>query len=450
MKEIEEFKLEDETKDELDIKPKDIVRELDRYIIGQDEAKKAVAIAIRNRWRRQKVEESMRKEIYPNNIIMIGPTGVGKTEIARRLSLIIKAPFIKTEATKFTEIGYVGRDVESMVRSLMDVAVKMVQSKKREEVWEKASKLAEEKLLDLLVPSSDESMKETREKMRIRLRNGEFEDRKVELDLKKQDLPFIEILGAVGPEQFTVGIQDAFSTLMPKSTKKKFVTVREAREIFIKEEADKLIDRDEVIEESRRKVENLGIIFIDEIDKIIGSDSKVGPDVSRQGVQRDLLPLVEGTTVNTKYGPVNTDHILFISAGAFSSSSPSDLIPELQGRFPIRVEFKDLTKEDFRRILIEPENSLVKQYKALFKAEGYELEFTEGALTLIAEYSKRANEISENIGARRLQTVMNLLLEDFLFEIPDLPQKKIIIDEDYVRKELEKIVSDEKLSRYIL
>jgi len=394
----------------------------------------------------------MEEEIYPNNIIMIGPTGVGKTEVARRLSLIMSAPFVKTEATKFTEVGYVGRDVESMVRSLMDVAVKMVQSKKIEEVSEKALKLAEERIIDLLVPSGNvgETMDESREKMRKKLRDGEFEKRKIELDLKKQDKPFIEILGAVGPEQLSLGVQDAFSSFIPKSTKKKFVTIAEAREIFVKEESEKLIDRDEVIEESKSRTENSGVIFIDEIDKIIGGDSRSGPDVSRQGVQRDLLPLVEGTTVNTKYGPINTDHILFISAGAFTSVSPSDLIPELQGRFPIRVEFKDLSREDFRRILVEPDNSLVKQYKALFKAEGFELDFSEEALTLIADYSKRVNEISENIGARRLQTVMNALLEDYLFEMPDLDTKKIFIEEKDVKKELEDIVSDENLSRYIL
>ncbi len=436
----------------IELKPKEIVQKLARYIIGQNDAKKAVAIAIRNRWRRQQVKGDMEEEIYPNNIIMIGPTGVGKTEVARRLSLIMSAPFVKTEASKFTEVGYVGRDVESMVRSLMDVAVKIVQSSKIEEVREKALKLTEEKILDLLVPSGDvgETMDESREKMRKKLKNGEFETRKIELDLKKQDKPFIEILGAVGPEQLSLGVQDAFSNLMPKSTKKKFVTIAEAREIFLREESDKLIDRDEVIEESKRKTENSGVIFIDEIDKIIGGDSKAGPDVSRQGVQRDLLPLVEGTTVNTKYGPVDTDHILFISAGAFSSTSPSDLIPELQGRFPIRVEFKDLNREDFRRILVEPDNSLVKQYKALFKSEGFELGFSEEALTLIADYSKRVNEISENIGARRLQTVMNALLEYYLFEMPDLKEKKIFIEEEDVKNELEKIVSDENLSRYIL
>ena len=439
-------------RNELEFKPKEIVRELSRYIIGQDDAKKAVAIAIRNRWRRQQVHGDMEEEIYPNNIIMIGPTGVGKTEVARRLSLIMSAPFVKTEATKFTEVGYVGRDVESMVRSLMDVAVKMVQSRKIEEVREKALKLAEERILDLLMPSGEvgATMDESREKMKKKLRDGEFEKRKIELDLKKSDKPFIEILGAVGPEQLSLGVQDAFSSLMPKSTKKKFVTIAEAREIFVKEESDKLIDRDEVIEESKRKTENSGVVFIDEIDKIIGGDSKSGPDVSRQGVQRDLLPLVEGTTVNTKYGPVNTDHILFISAGAFSSVSPSDLIPELQGRFPIRVEFGDLSREDFRRILVEPDNSLVKQYKALFKAEGFELDFSEEALTLIADYSKQVNEISENIGARRLQTVMNTLLEDYLFEMPDLQVKKILIEEKEVKSKLEEIVGDESLSRYIL
>lgn len=439
-------------KDNVELKPKEIVQELARYIIGQNEAKKAVAIAIRNRWRRQQVSDNMEKEIYPNNIIMIGPTGVGKTEVARRLSLIMRAPFVKTEASKFTEIGYVGRDVESMVRSLMDVAVKMVQSKKIEEVKGKALKLAEERMLDLLMPSGEvgETMEESREKMRKKLKDGEFEKRKIELDLKKQNKPFIEILGAVGPEQLSLGVQDAFSSLMPKSTKKKFVTISEAREIFMREESDKLIDRDEVIEESKMKTENSGVIFIDEIDKIIGADSKSGPDVSRQGVQRDLLPLVEGTTVNTKYGPINTDHILFISAGAFSSVSPSDLIPELQGRFPIRVELKDLSREDFRRILVEPDNSLVKQYKALFKSEGYELDFSEEALTLIADYSKKVNEKSENIGARRLQTVMNALLEYYLFEMPDLEEKKILIEKEYVKEKLENIVSDEDLSRYIL
>ena len=440
-------------KSEVELKPKEIVTELSRYIIGQNEAKKAVAIAIRNRWRRQQVNGEMEEEIYPNNIIMIGPTGVGKTEVARRLSLIMHAPFVKTEATKFTEVGYVGRDVESMVRSLMDVAVKMVQSRKIEEVKEKAMKLAEKRILDVLVPKSGEvgeTMDESREKMRNKLRNGEFEERRIELDLKKKDKPFIEILGAVGPEQLSLGVQDAFSGLMPKSTKKKFVTIAEAREIFVKEESEGLIDRDEVIEESKKMTENSGVVFIDEIDKIIGGDSKAGPDVSRQGVQRDLLPLVEGTTVNTKYGPVNTDHILFISAGAFSSVSPSDLIPELQGRFPIRVEFKDLSREDFRRILVEPDNSLVKQYKALFKSEGFELDFSEEALTLIADYSKRVNEISENIGARRLQTVMNTLLEDYLFEMPDLGDKKIFIEEEEVKNKLEDIVGDKALSRYIL
>ncbi len=439
-------------RNKVELKPKEIVQELARYIIGQNEAKKAVAIAIRNRWRRQQVSDNMEKEIYPNNIIMIGPTGVGKTEVARRLSLIMRAPFVKTEASKFTEVGYVGRDVESMVRSLMDVAVKMVQSRKIEEVKGKALKLAEERILDLLMPGGEvgETMDESREKMRKRLRDGEFEERKIELDLKKQDRPFIEILGAVGSEQLGLGVQDAFSSLMPKSTKKKFVTISEAREIFMKEESDKLIDRDEVIEESKRKTENSGVVFIDEIDKIIGADSKSGPDVSRQGVQRDLLPLVEGTTVNTKYGPINTDHILFISAGAFSSVSPSDLIPELQGRFPIRVEFQDLSREDFRRILVEPDNSLVKQYKALFKAEGFELDFSEDSLTLIADYSKKVNEKSENIGARRLQTVMNALLEYYLFEMPDLKEKKIFIEKKYVKEKLENIVSDEDLSRYIL
>ncbi len=433
------------------LKPKELVDKLNRYIIGQNEAKKSVAIAVRNRWRRQQVGGEMEEEIYPNNIIMIGPTGVGKTEIAKRLSMIVDAPFVKMEATKFTEVGYIGRDVESMVRGLMDVAVKIVGSRKREEVQEKAEELAERKILDHLLPiSTGENMSETREKLRERLRKGVFEERKVEIDLQKKERPFIEVLGTIGPEELNIGLQDALSNLMPKSTKKKFITVKEAREIFIREESDKLIDREELIEEARWKTENSGIIFIDEIDKIISQGSMSGPDVSRQGVQRDLLPLVEGTTVNTKYGPVNTDHILFISAGSFSSSSPADLIPELQGRFPIRVEFKDLTREDFRRILVEPANSLIKQYKAIFKAEGYQLQFTEEALTLIADYSKRVNEMSENIGARRLQTVMNALLEDYLFRMPDIPEKLVNIDEKYVEERLGKIVSDEDLSRYIL
>jgi len=432
------------------LKPRELVQKLDRYIIGQNEAKKAVAIAIRNRWRRQRVGGYMEEEIYPNNIIMIGPTGVGKTEVARRLSMIVDAPFVKMEATKFTEVGYVGRDVESMVRSLMDVAVKMVQSEKREEVREKALELAEERILDCLLPSSEEDISATREKLRKRLREGSFEDRKIEIDLQRRGRPFIEVLGAMGPEELNIGLQDALSNLMPTSTKKKFITIKEAKEMFVKEEADKLIDRDELIEEARWKTENSGIIFLDEIDKLISVGPSSGPDVSRQGVQRDLLPLIEGTTVNTKYGPVNTDHILFISAGAFSSTSPSDLIPEMQGRFPIRVEFKDLTREDFRRILVEPDNSLAKQYQALFHSEGFQLEFTPEALTLIADYSKRVNEMSENIGARRLQTVMNALLEDYLFEMPDFPENKITIDKNYVQEKLEKIVRDEELSRYIL
>lgn len=430
--------------------PRELVENLDHYIIGQNQAKKAVAIAVRNRWRRQQVGGDMEKEIYPNNIIMIGSTGVGKTEVARRLSMIVRAPFVKVEASRFTEVGYVGRDVESMVRALVDVSVNMVRSRKRKEVREKAEELAEERILDHLLPSSGEDMAESREKLRERLRKGMFEERKVEIDLKKSQRPFIEVLGATGQEDLNIGLQDALSNLMPKSTKRKFVTVKEAREIFIKEESDKLIDRDEVVDEAKWKAQNEGIIFIDEIDKITGEGTRGGPDVSRQGVQRDLLPLVEGTTVNTKYGVITTDHILFISAGAFSSTSPSDLIPELQGRFPIRVEFDELTREDFRRILVEPDNSLIKQYKALFGAENYELDFTEDSLTMIADYSKKVNEISEDIGARRLQTVMNTLLEDYLFEMPDLEEKTVSIHEDYVSDKLEKIVTDEDLSRYIL
>jgi ATP-dependent HslUV protease ATP-binding subunit HslU len=333
----------------------------------------------------------------------------------------------------------------------MDVAVKIVQSRKIEEVREKAEELAESRIIDHLLPSlKTEDMSESREKLKERLRQGLLEDRKIEIDLKKKERPFIEVLGAVGPEELNIGLQDALSNLMPKSTKKKFITVKEAREIFIREESDKLIDREELIEEAKWKTENSGIVFLDEIDKIVSQGSMSGPDVSRQGVQRDLLPLVEGTTVNTKYGPVVTDHVLFVSAGSFSSSSPADLIPELQGRFPIRVEFNDLTRDDFRRILVEPDNSLVKQYKALFKAEGYKLEFTEDALNLIADYSKRVNEMSENIGARRLQTVMNALLEDYLFEMPGLKNTLIKIDKDYVVEKLDKIVRDEDLSRYIL
>ncbi|MGB9720691.1 MAG: ATP-dependent protease ATPase subunit HslU [bacterium] len=437
--------------------PEEIVSRLDRFVIGQSAAKKAVAIALRNRWRRQRVKDKIREEIYPNNIILIGPTGVGKTEIARRLADLAKAPFVKVEASRYTEVGYVGRDVESMVRDLVEIAVTMVRQEKFHEVEEKARQYAEERVLDVILPgpvrgdkNAEATDNQTREKMRSLLRAKKLDDRNVEVEVTRRTTPFIEIFGQAGIEDFSIAIEEALGNKLPKKKKKKKMTVKEALKYFQMEETDKLIDMDEVVNEARQRAEQSGIIFIDEIDKITGGGITSGPDVSREGVQRDLLPIVEGSSVMTKYGMVKTDHILFIAAGAFHNKKPSDLIPELQGRFPIRVELSPLTKEDFCRILVEPENSLIKQYSALFSTEGIKLEFTEDAIDAIADIAAKVNESTENIGARRLHTVMTKLLESLLFSAPNISVKNVKINGDYVNKTLSNIVKDVDMSRYIL
>ncbi len=430
------------------LKPGDIVRELNKYIVGQDDAKRAVAIALRNRWRRQKVKGPIKEEIYPNNIIMIGPTGVGKTEIARRLARIEDAPFVKVEATRYTEVGYVGRDVESMVRDLMNSAVGMVKAVKMKEIEKKAEILAEDKVIDLIMRK--EGYSEGREGVRKMLKENKLDNMKVELQIEKKPMPMVEVLGGAGLEEIQMSLQDTLSNLFSGSKKKKYVSVKEALEIFKNEEANKLIDMDEVVEEAKKKVENNGIIFIDEIDKVAGGEAKSGPDVSRMGVQRDLLPIVEGTDIMTKYGIVKSHHILFIAAGAFNVHKPSDLIPELQGRFPIRVELSSLTEKDFERILVEPENALVKQYQALFETEGIDLKFTPDAIKSIAHFSAEANRISEDIGARRLSTVLTAVLDDLLFKIPDVKNKNIVIDGKYVEEKISSIIKNEDLTRYIL
>lgn len=443
--------------------PEKIVARLDKYVIGQSEAKKAVAIALRNRWRRQRVIGDIKDEIYPNNIILIGPTGVGKTEIARRLAGIALAPFIKVEASRFTEIGYVGRDVESMVRDLVEISVNMVRQEKTKMVEEKAKQFAEERILDILLPvpptvkmtdldiqDSVKSIDSTREKMRALLRDGKLDDRIIELDVTRQKMPFVEIFSQAGIEDLSGALEQAFGSRLPKKKKKIKMPVKEALRYIQNEEADKLIDMDEVINEARKRAENSGIIFIDEIDKIAGSGATSGPDVSREGVQRDLLPVVEGSSVMTKHGMVKTNHILFIAAGAFHNKKPSDLIPEMQGRFPIRVELSALTKEDFQRILVEPENSLIKQYSALVATEGVTLEFSDDAIEVIAMIASKVNESTENIGARRLHTVMTKLLEDILYAAPNISTKKIMIKGEDVNRKLSDIVSDVDMSRYIL
>ena len=444
-----------------ELTPKQIVRELDKFIIGQDRAKKAVAIAMRNRWRRQQVSGYMRDEIMPNNIIMIGSTGVGKTEISRRLAALTSAPFVKVEASKFTEVGYVGRDVESMIRDLMDTSFNMVQREKEEEVVGLAESLANERIIDILFPdknkngsSVSDEMQERHERTRSRLRkklvNGDFEENIIEIEIEQDTITGMQVLGPVGMDDLGMNIKDMLSSAMPKSKKPRKMPVSEAREVLIEVESQKLIDNDEVVRIAKERAENNGIIFIDEIDKVVNGNGGQGPDVSREGVQRDLLPIVEGSNVNTKHGVISTDHILFIAAGAFHISTPSDMIPELQGRFPIRVELEKLKTKDFIKILTHPKSALIKQYVALLEAEGVKLEFEKSSIKAISELATEVNTKTENIGARRLHTIMTTLLEDPLFEHPKSGQKNIKITAKYVKEALGDIVVDQDLSRYIL
>lgn len=441
--------------------PKQIVKELDRYIVGQQNAKKAVAIALRNRWRRKMVEGNLKNEIMPNNIIMIGSTGVGKTEIARRLATLANAPFIKVEASKFTEVGYVGRDVESMIRDLLETSISMVESEKEEEVIELAELLANEKIIDILFPDDQkndpklskelkERHKRTREKIRKKLTKGEFEDKIIEIEISDDPTIGMQVFGPMGMEDIGMNIKDMISGSLPKSKRTKKVKVGEAREILLESEAAKLIDQEEVIRIAKERTEDSGIVFLDEIDKVVGNNGGSGPDVSREGVQRDLLPIIEGSNVNTKYGVIATEHILFISAGAFHVSTPSDMIPELQGRFPIRVELDRLSTEDFIKILTHPKSALIKQYTALLNVEGVELEFNKASIKAIAELASDVNGKMENIGARRLHTIMTTLLEKPLFEHPKRGEKKIKITAKIVKESLEGIIEDPDLSRYIL
>lgn len=445
-----------------DLTPKEIVSELDKYIVGQKNAKKSVAIALRNRWRRQRLSDEMREEVVPNNIILIGSTGVGKTEIARRLSNLADAPFIKIEASKFTEVGYVGRDVESIVRDLMDIAVSMVQSEMEKTVSEEAENLANERLLDLLFPTNGapktasedpevaERQQRTRDKLRNKLMAGKFEDKVVEIDVSSEGMPMMQVFGPVGLEEMGMNLQEIFGSAIPKKRKQRRTIVSEARRILAMEEGTKLIDHEEALREARSRVENSGIVFLDEIDKVVGGNTGAGPDVSREGVQRDILPIIEGSNVITKYGVVRTDHVLFIAAGAFHVSKPSDMIPELQGRFPIRVEMDTLNSDDFVKILTHPQNALIKQYTALMETEGVKLKFTKGAINAIAQIATEVNEAMENIGARRLHTIMTTLLEDILFEKSEVASESVSITKEMVVGQLSKIVQDQDLSRYIL
>ncbi len=453
-----------------DLTPRQIVEELDRYVIGQRDAKRMVAIALRNRWRRQQLNPDLRDEVIPKNIIMIGPTGVGKTEIARRLAKLAHAPFLKVEASKFTEVGYVGRDVESIIRDLTELGVAIVKADHTEKVQQKAEELGEERLLDLLLPpmspkltvgasddtgqptppSAQESYDATRSKLRLQLREGKLDHRSVEVEVKERSLPIGVISNAAGMEELESGLRDMLGGLFPGKKKKRVMKVPEALKHLTQDEAQKLIDMDEVTRDAITKVEETGIVFLDEIDKIAGRERNLGPDVSREGVQRDLLPIVEGSTINTKYGPVRTDHILFIAAGAFHVAKPSDLIPELQGRFPIRVELEPLSKQDLLRILTEPRSALVTQYQALLRTEGVTLDFTQDGLEEIASTTVQVNDQTENIGARRLFTIMERLLEQILFEAPELNEQKVLVDAQYVKDRLRKIVKDQDLSRFIL